>query len=33
MSTGHETGHFNANKIFITLFILTAVEVAWSLDV
>ncbi|MFN0244223.1 MAG: cytochrome C oxidase subunit IV family protein [Planctomycetota bacterium] len=31
MSTGHETGHFNANKIFITLFILTAVEVAWSL--
>jgi cytochrome c oxidase subunit 4 len=26
-----ETHHFNANKIFWTLFILTAVEVAWSI--
>lgn len=31
MSTEHDGHGFNANKIFITLFILTAVEVAWSI--
>jgi cytochrome c oxidase subunit IV len=35
MSTDHASGHdshptFSANKIFVTLFILTAVEVAWG---
>ncbi len=31
MSNEHDGHGFSANKIFITLFILTAVEVAWSL--
>lgn len=31
MSNDHGGFGFSANKIFITLFILTAVEVAWSL--
>lgn len=31
MSTDHDNHGFNANKIFIILFVLTGVEVAWSL--
>lgn len=31
MSEAHDEHGFNANKIFITLFILTAVEVGWSI--
>jgi caa(3)-type oxidase subunit IV len=31
MSTGHDNHGFSANKIFLILFVLTAVEVAWSL--
>jgi caa(3)-type oxidase subunit IV len=31
MSNEHDGHGFSANKIFITLFILTAVEVAWSI--
>ena len=31
MSTGHENFGFSANKIFGILFVLTAIEVGWSL--
>ncbi len=31
MSTSHDDHGFSANKIFIILFVLTAIEVGWSL--